>query len=182
VPTGSAHPIWPASVTPTRRLQVRPGTRLGRQHEPAVVLAVAEHPQLHLLSRQARFLNVPAAMTGPHRAIGLQPRRVAQRHPVLKPACLQLQQAGQLPLTRSTTTSGDFAVTETRERRGCDQGDENHSCSQRRARRCDAHHQHEGRRARPPRRASRQQRPAPRTAGITSTGAVMINPACEPFD
>ncbi len=44
-------------------LQGRPRAQLGRQHEPAVVLAVAERPRLYLLTGQARFLHVPAAMT-----------------------------------------------------------------------------------------------------------------------
>src|SRR5215470_11475469 len=77
-------------------LQGWPRARRGPHHEPPAVLATAEHPQLYLLTRQALLVHVPAAAGGRDRAIGLQPRWVAQQNPVLKPALLQLQQAGQL--------------------------------------------------------------------------------------
>jgi Potassium-transporting ATPase A subunit len=73
---------------------MRPGAR--HHHEPAAVLPVAERADLDLLLRQAGLLDGPVAVAGQHRAVPLQPRRLAEQHAVLETAVPQLEQPDQL--------------------------------------------------------------------------------------
>jgi hypothetical protein len=43
-------------------LQGRPRARRGPHHEPPVILAAAEHPQLDRFARQPGFVNIPPAV------------------------------------------------------------------------------------------------------------------------
>src|ERR1700685_2578354 len=72
------------------------GARLGLEHEPAKILAVAEGAQLYLLRGQARQLNVPPGATHGHGAVWLQARRVAEQGSVLEACSFQIQQADEL--------------------------------------------------------------------------------------
>src|SRR5215469_13744272 len=77
-----------------QRPRRRPRARPWPHQEPAVILVVAEHPQLQL-GGQARLLDIPGALAVDDAAVGLQPRRMAAQRAVLKPPLLQVQQAGQ---------------------------------------------------------------------------------------
>jgi hypothetical protein len=73
---------------------------LGREHEPAVVLAVvlavAEGAQLDLLRGQTRQVNVPPGAARGYGPVWLQARRVAEQGSVLDAYSVQIQQAGEL--------------------------------------------------------------------------------------
>jgi hypothetical protein len=111
VPAASARPACPASANATRRA-CRGGREpgLGGEHEPAVVLAIAGHPQLDLLTWQARLLHVPATPAGYHRPVGFQPRRVPKQDAVLEPQACKSSSPMSYSRTCSTTASGNLAV------------------------------------------------------------------------
>src|SRR5258708_6553296 len=75
------------------RLRRRPRARPWPHQEPAVILAVAEHPQLQF-GGHGCLVDIPGALAVDDAAVGLQPRRMAAQRAVLESPVLQVQQAG----------------------------------------------------------------------------------------
>lgn len=70
----------------------------GGEHEPSLVAAVADGPQLDLLLGPAALVDIPLPTADGHAAVLLQAGRAAEQGAVFEPAATQLQQFGELLL------------------------------------------------------------------------------------